>query len=83
MDNNPYCEEFLERQLKGTRLEEKIRVVIGHALDSLQKLRDEGKSFDMVFIDSNKTEYLDYYKVIRFKNQLIIKNFVVLDMLIV
>ncbi|XP_021955562.1 caffeoyl-CoA O-methyltransferase [Folsomia candida] len=79
LDNNPYCEEFLERQLKGTRLEEKIRVVIGHALDSLQKLRDEGKSFDMVFIDSNKTEYLDYYKCILDNNLLNARGVILCD----
>ena len=36
---------------------------LGAAKDSLVKLVEEKQKFDLVFIDADKTGYLDYYKV--------------------
>lgn len=42
---------------------EKIQVTIAPAIVTLQQLQKEGYVFDMVFIDANKSEYLDYYEL--------------------
>lgn len=43
----------------------KIRLHLGRALDSLHALVDEGFSgqFDFIFIDADKTNYLNYYEL--------------------
>ncbi len=45
-------------------VEDRIRLVIGPALDTLDALVAEGQSggFDMAFIDADKTNYLAYYE---------------------
>lgn len=44
--------------------EEKIELRLGPALSSIDQLLKEGyaQSFDLIFIDADKTNYLDYYK---------------------
>jgi predicted O-methyltransferase YrrM len=45
--------------------EHKIQLRIGQALDTLHQLIDEGFSqqFDFIFIDADKTNYLNYYEL--------------------
>jgi len=42
----------------------KISVKVAPALQTLQQLAAEDEVFDLVFIDADKTEYIDYFKVI-------------------
>ncbi|NEP00387.1 MAG: SAM-dependent methyltransferase [Symploca sp. SIO2E9] len=42
----------------------KIRVEVAPALETLQKLADAQESFDLVFIDADKKEYVDYFKLL-------------------
>ena len=35
----------------------------GHALETMEQLVSEGKKFDLVFIDANKTDYKQYVNV--------------------
>ncbi|ODM99380.1 Caffeoyl-CoA O-methyltransferase [Orchesella cincta] len=70
LDMNPYYETFLKSRLAGTNLENKIRIMMGPAIDSLVQLKEEGKKFDFVFIDADKQGYLNYYKYIMDNNLL-------------
>ena len=42
----------------------KIRVEVAPALKTLQKLADAQEAFDLVFIDADKQEYIDYFKLL-------------------
>ncbi len=53
----PLAQSFFDRSPHG----HKIRLHIGSALDIAPRL---GKRFDMVFIDGDKREYPDYYRML-------------------
>jgi len=42
----------------------KIAVEVAPALETLRKLAEAGESFDLVFIDADKKEYIDYFKTL-------------------
>lgn len=42
----------------------KIQVKVAPALETLQNLVDVGESFDLIFIDADKREYIAYYQMI-------------------
>lgn len=63
LDIEPYYESFLKSRLAGTSIEDKVRIMIGPAEESLERLHNEGKRFDFIFIDANKGGYPSYYKV--------------------
>lgn len=42
----------------------KIRVDVGLALDTLERMRASGERFDFVFIDADKPRYVDYFDLI-------------------
>lgn len=42
----------------------KIQVKVAPALETLQNLVDGGESFDLIFIDADKREYIAYYQMI-------------------
>ena len=50
---------------KRAHLEDQIELRIGHAVDTLQALLSTGQahSFDFIFIDADKTNYLNYYEL--------------------
>jgi len=59
----PYLAEFVEKRVAGTVAEKKLKIMVGPALESLMELKQERKKFDLVFIDADKENYLNYYKV--------------------
>lgn len=64
LDMEPYLKTFIEQRVADTPVKDKLRVVVGKALDSLKILKNEGKQFDLVFIDADKGNYINYYKFI-------------------
>jgi len=48
---------------KKGNLENKIETVISPALGTLEKFSQEGKKFDLVFIDADKGNYKNYYEL--------------------
>jgi predicted O-methyltransferase YrrM len=58
---NPELEEFILKYFKEAGLSEKINLHIGNALKEIPQL-DE--NFDLVFIDADKENYLNYYNLI-------------------
>jgi len=53
--------ELAKENVRKAEVKPSIRVLVGDALDSIPKL--DG-IFDMVFIDADKSEYLDYLRLI-------------------
>ena len=57
----------------------KIRVEVAPALETLQKLADAQESFDLVFIDADKKEYVDYFKLLLDRELLTSGGFIFVD----
>ena len=53
-------EDFTRRWIDGSEHGSKIVFTIGNALEIVPTL---GENFDMVFIDGNKREYIEYYEM--------------------
>ena len=61
LDVNKETSEKAKSFFKKANLENKIKVILGPALDTLERLKKEKKIFDLVFIDANKENYKEYY----------------------
>lgn len=54
---------FITEHLRGTPYAERVHLHLGDALEILPPLVREHQ-FDLVYIDANKRQYLDYYEII-------------------
>ena len=54
-------EEIITKYINLSEHKEKLHLHIGNALEIIPKLN---KTWDLVFIDAEKTEYLQYYKMV-------------------
>ena len=61
LEHNDEMEDAIHRNLGLSPLGEKVKLVIGDAKESLQRLKGE---FDLVFIDADKKEYCDYLDLV-------------------
>ncbi len=48
---------------KKGNLDNKIEIVISPALETLKRFSQEGKKFDLIFIDADKGNYKNYYEL--------------------
>ena len=73
IDINEELSEIAKKYWKAAGVEKKIEFKLGDALVTLQNLIDTGNqsSFDFIFIDADKSSYLDYYEL---SMQLLKKN---------
>mmetsp|Transcript_52017 Transcript_52017/g.90361 ORF Transcript_52017/g.90361 Transcript_52017/m.90361 type:complete len:604 (-) Transcript_52017:250-2061(-) len=77
LEIDPYLKEWLSSCLHDfPEFSKRHDIMVGPALESLPKLQG---TFDMVFIDANKAEYLDYVKVILSKNLLAEGGMIICD----
>ncbi|NJM68867.1 MAG: SAM-dependent methyltransferase [Scytonema sp. RU_4_4] len=76
---DPYTAEFAQAAFRESPHGAKIRVEVGAALETLQKLADARKSFDFVFIDADKKEYVKYFQILLEKDLLIPGGFICVD----
>jgi len=58
---NPEFEDIIRKYYNETKLSEKIILHIGNALDIIPSIT---YMFDLVFIDADKENYLNYYKLV-------------------
>ncbi len=58
---NDELEDFILKYFEKANVQNKIKLHIGSALDIIPKL---DTNFDLVFIDADKRQYIDYYKII-------------------
>ena len=61
IDINEELSEIVNRYLKESGAEKKVKTYIGNALDIIPKIQE---TFDLAFIDADKKNYKNYYKLI-------------------
>lgn len=76
---DPYTAEFAQAEFAKSADGSKIRVEVGSALETLDKLAAAGESFDFVFIDADKKEYVQYFQTLLEKNLLAPSGFICVD----
>ncbi len=74
-----YVAEFARNCFSASSHGDKITVEVAPALETLHKLAEKGESFDLVFIDADKKEYVDYFHLLLDKNLLSSQGFILVD----
>ena len=64
VEKNPEHVRITEQNVERAQLENQIKVIQGDAMQTLSKLPGP---FDLVFLDAEKTQYLDYLKAVEDK----------------
>jgi len=64
VEKNPEHARITEQNVERAKLEDQIKVIQG---DAMKILRDLPGPFDLVFLDAEKTQYLDYLKAVEDK----------------
>ena len=77
LDINKETSEKAKSFFKKANLENKIKVILGPALNTLERLKKEKKIFDLIFIDADKENYKDYYNLSM--NLIKKKGFILID----
>ncbi len=61
---DPYTAEFGRNCFDVSPHGNKISIMVAPAIESLEKLASEGQTFELAFIDADKTGYKDYYRLL-------------------
>ena len=61
LDINKETSEIAKNFFKKANLDKKMTIILGPAINTLKKLKDDKKMFDMIFIDGDKENYKNYY----------------------
>ncbi len=61
LDNNLKTTEVAEKFFKKAKQENKIKTIIKSALESLYDLKKKNEKFDLIFIDADKENYINYF----------------------
>ncbi|MBQ6573472.1 MAG: class I SAM-dependent methyltransferase [Bacteroidales bacterium] len=64
LELNDELEDLILQAHEKARLADKITLHIGDAKQTLKTLKEQGKMYDLVFIDANKREYPAYYELV-------------------
>ncbi|XP_067316289.1 uncharacterized protein zgc:113054 isoform X1 [Pseudorasbora parva] len=75
----PYLKDFAQPIFDQSPHGKKITVKTGPAMDTLKELAASGEQFDMVFIDADKQNYINYYKFLLDHNLLRIDGVICVD----
>jgi caffeoyl-CoA O-methyltransferase len=63
-ERDPYAAAFARRAFDVSPHGSKIRIEIGDAAASLERLADRGEAFDLIFIDADKVNYPVYLNLV-------------------
>lgn len=74
-----YVAEFAQGLFAGSPHGSKIEVEVAPALETLDKLAAKGETFDLVFIDADKKEYVQYFQKLLDSNLLAPQGFICVD----
>ena len=61
LDKNEERNKIASSFFKKAKQENKIKIIIGPALESINNLENKEQKFDLVFIDADKENYKNYY----------------------
>ena len=61
LDKNKETNKIASNFFKKAKQENKIKIFVGSALESIDNLKKNKKSFDIIFIDADKENYINYY----------------------
>ena len=61
IESNPELEEMINAYLQKANVDNKVNVYFGDALDIIPRFTE---MFDLVFMDADKREYLDYFNIL-------------------
>ena len=61
LDKNEKTSDIAKNFFKKAKQDNKIKIIIGTALDTLKDLKKKKEKFDIVFIDADKENYKNYY----------------------
>ncbi|XP_038552232.1 uncharacterized protein zgc:113054 isoform X1 [Micropterus salmoides] len=75
----PYLKDFAQPVFDKSPHGKKITVKTGSAMDTLKELAAAGEQFDMVFIDADKNNYINYYNFILDNNLLRLRGVMCVD----
>merc|ERR1711907_19014 len=76
LEIDPFLKTWLEEAIEGLPAKSQIDVKVGPALDTMKEL--DG-TFDLVFIDANKSEYKDYVQTLLDRNLLSERGTIIAD----
>lgn len=76
---DPYVAKFAQSCFEQSPYSSKICVKVAPALETLQALAAAEASFDLVFVDADKREYIDYFKLLLDSNLLAPGGFICVD----
>ena len=63
LDKNKKTSQIAINFFNKAKVEKKINLIVGEAIESLNNLISENKKFDLVFIDADKENYINYYNL--------------------
>ena len=63
LDKNEKTSRVAINFFNKAKVEKKINLIVGEAIESLNNLINENKKFDLVFIDADKENYINYYNL--------------------
>lgn len=64
LELNDELEDLILQAHEKAGLSDRITLHIGDAKETLLRLKEEGRMYDLVFIDANKREYPTYYELV-------------------
>jgi caffeoyl-CoA O-methyltransferase len=76
---DPYIASFAQNCFQNSPHGHKITVEVAPALETLEKLAAAGESFDLIFIDADKKEYVQYFQIILDHNLLASHGIICVD----
>lgn len=63
LDMDPYLHQLNTDMFKKSPHGSKIQIRIGSAVDMMIEMASEGQTFDFIFLDADKSEYVTYLKI--------------------
>ena len=76
---DPYVAQFAQDCFAASPHGKKIKVQVAPAIETMNRLVEQGASFDLVFIDADKGGYIDYFNLLLDSNLLSPDGFICVD----